>query len=228
MQNMESLRSLDCSVKWGLIEAPDQATAMAVAESPSIEAIAQEFGGIDITFPGAQKGYHIPAPYPISTEGGVSPIKEKEEDGEFHAAFEMSLIPGSLIKYVSLVFNEPSKKLILVRLKDEKQVVVSKSVAPHIIRASCAQAAQRVRSDYWELQALADFNRDWKQSLTIDGSSKRYDWEGYSPVTRSNWRRFSIDVRLIKIGNELYHLVESLGTQNIQEPVGAVMKQTKD
>lgn len=224
MQNMESLRSLDCAVKWGIIEAPDQATAMAVAESPSIEAIAQEFGGVDITFPGTLKGYHIPAPYPISDEGGLAPSEGNQSDGDFHAAFEMDLIPGSLIKYVSLVFNEPSKKLILVRLKDEKQVVVSKSVAPHIVQASCAQAAQRVRSDYWELQKLADFNNDWKQSLEIDGTSKRYAWEGYSPVTRSDWRRFSIDVRLIKIGNELYHLVESLGTTPIQKPMGATMK----
>jgi hypothetical protein len=223
-----SLGRLNCEFYFAdggqaVIKAPSLAIAHALLKTADfLEVWAYKFGGISVTYPNSCVPYHIPAPATIDEEsGGIS-----MNDRQGKIGFVNDGVPLDLIRFVADVFSEPDRKLMLVEVSSDRQLVVSQAVQSQIVGATYQQAAQRVRSDYWELRDLEDFRRDWKQRLEPNNSDSEITvkWRGYSPVTRSNWRRFSSSIRLVEISGVHYHLVESLGTENIAKPSGAKMK----
>ena len=131
-----------------------------------------------------------------------------------------SAVRGAL----DLLAENPEAKYFLSRispdLSKQIQIAATESTQSLIIGATPGQVIGRDRKDYWFPEDLENFNRDVQQQLSV-GRSMDYSYRGFSPVTRSNWRRFSGKVTCLEefADGSTIQLVESLGAVPIEAPV---------
>lgn len=135
------------------------------------------------------------------------------------------LLPMPLLEKMQEIFSDSSKKICIFRRTDQVQVAVSQAVAEDIIGSTPLEAVQgRTRFDFWERRRLEDYlSQESKQLIPNDpGSEVVIKWQGYSPVTRDNWREWETKIFAIQIGATQYEVAETLEIRSIAKPVGAV------
>lgn len=131
----------------------------------------------------------------------------------------------ALLDVFGEMLTSPSRSLGLVRLRDERQISVSGGAGGQfLIGKTVEQAVKQYRADYWHPADLAQFNRDWQQSLSVGGGTWfEATYRCFDPLAPAYRRgpefcnhEFTTRYRLVEGGNgELYHYCENLGVEAI-------------
>lgn len=90
------------------------------------------------------------------------------------------------------VLNEfleyPDRKYALIRLRDNRQVALSRAMSDVLGGYSLEQCVSRSRENYWYLPDLEEYSRQARQTLEVNNpeSSFEFNWRGYDPGY-TNW-----------------------------------------
>jgi hypothetical protein len=125
-----------------------------------------------------------------------------------------------ILRVLNYFGEQPERRSALVRLYDERQIVVTESSSVLIKGATLEEAVQRKRSSYWYLPDLEDFRRESRQSLEPNNESSfiEFSWRGVSK-DGINWRRFTNKYRLIQDSyGVLYQVSHNLSVEQITTP----------
>ena len=109
----------------------------------------------------------------------------------------------------------------LVRLRDNAQLVLTHGSALSLGVTDASDYTRLRREDYWHLEDLADFNREWRQQLREDSSNSiEFTYRALDNPLDPNgdWVRCVSRYRLLKDGSELYHQAECLDFAPIPRP----------
>ena len=178
---------------------------------------------IFVFYPGCKNPYKIPANTNIQQGCIMSQLIIPDESGYVIAKTQVT---PTLHRAIAFFLENPEVKGGVVRLTDERQIVMSRASASLVKSASLEQAVERKRSDYWYLEDLHTFNSIFTpQALEPNNpdSKREYSFRIYDPVTRDNWRQNVNEYRLIQ--DEMgvfYHLFTNLGYESIPSLVGAM------
>lgn len=111
----------------------------------------------------------------------------------------------------------PDRSIGLVRLSDEKQICVSGGDdGKYLVGANLDQVTTWKRSEYWHPEDLSNFNREWAQSMSINGDWFEYRYRSFDPLAENPGPdkcdyTFVSRYRLIEGPNrEMFHLGENL------------------
>lgn len=138
---------------------------------------------------------------------------------------EMPLIlsPG-IRRALDTIAENPGDQWFLHRISADlnrmTQIAATESCQSLIIGATVQQAIGRDRRDYMLPEDLERVRAEIRQQMGL-GDSIQIKWRGYSPVTRSNWRRFSYEytnIELLPDGGFL-QLGKCFGAEPIASPV---------
>lgn len=126
----------------------------------------------------------------------------------------------SVLKVINHFFEHPEQRNAIVRLHDERQIIITESNSMLIKGATLEEAVQRKRSEYWYLPDLAEFNRESKQKLEPNNENSfiEFTWRGVSK-DRTDWRMFTNRYNLIQDNyGVLYQVSQNLGVNEIYTP----------
>lgn len=117
-------------------------------------------------------------------------------------------LPPSVLKAIAAK-SEDSGRWGIVRLQDERQVVMSSGMSGVLLAGvGIDETTQWKRPEFWKLDDLDEFNRDWKQRLNSDGSNSiecRYRIR--KPGTQEPWEWYRSSYRLLQGENNLLYQV---------------------
>ena len=125
-----------------------------------------------------------------------------------------------IVRVLETFLEYPERKSALVRLEDERQMVISESAATLIKNATVRDAVQRKREDFWYLPDLEAFTLESQQQLEADNpdSILEFSWRGVDR-TGQDWRRFTHRYRLVSDAyGTLYHIAENIGVEPSLQP----------
>ncbi len=113
----------------------------------------------------------------------------------------------------------------IVRMSDERQILVHDAVSCTLNFTSPKDATNWTRSQYWYPQDLIDFRRRCEQELSPGGSStiehKYLSFEptkGMNDNTPGNWMEITSRYQLHEISGQYYQLYETLDYKNVEIP----------
>ena len=178
---------------------------------------------IFVFYPGCKNPYKVPASTNKQQRFIMSQLIIPDESGYVIAKTQVT---PTLHRAIAFFLENPEAKGGVVRLTDERQIVMSRASASLVASASLEQAVERQRSDYWWLADMDEFNSVFsRQALEPNNpnSKREYSFKIYDPVTRGNWRQNVNEYRLIQDEmGVLYHLFTNVGYESIPSPVGAM------
>jgi len=130
------------------------------------------------------------------------------------------MISAPFLRVLNQMIETPGARSGIVRVEDNRQLVVSQSMAPMISGDSVKAATRRRREDYWHLPDLAAFEREWRQRLTVDDPDSviEFRFACYDPVSKGNWRQMVNTYRAVELGGVLYHYSTNVGCESITMP----------
>lgn len=139
--------------------------------------------------------------------------------------FEGGHVPMAVLKALARMQENPDEKWVLIKLsqdlKRQTQIAMSEACRSLVKNATLEQAIGRQRSKYWFAEDLSEMERVIRQDMTPninDGTLIRF--RGCSPVTQSDWRRFTYQYWNIDDGTgSLYQLGLNLNVESISSPV---------
>lgn len=113
----------------------------------------------------------------------------------------------------------------IVRLSDERQIMVHDAVSATLNFATPQESVSWTRSQYWGPQDLIDFRKRCEQELTADGQStiehKYLTFEpakGMNDNSPGNWMEITSRYQLHEIAGQFYQLYETLEYKNVERP----------
>ncbi len=139
------------------------------------------------------------------------------EPGYVTSTLEVSPV---LYRAAGYFLEYPDAKGAVVRLSDEKQVILSKANSTLIASGTLLQAVERKRIEYWHPQDLDEF-RTFTLSLEPNNpdSRREFNFRIFDPITGSNWRRNTNEYRLLEDAFGVkYHFSLNLGQESIPAP----------
>lgn len=168
-----------------------------------------------IRFRDGDRPYRIPA----KLVNGGGPVTGTIVATPEIAISEM-MISAPFLRVLAEMMERPEDRATIVRVSDERQIVVSASMAPLITSATPAEATRRRREDYWHLPDLEEFRRDWRQHLEPNNpdSTREITFACCDPVTRDNWMSLTNRYRAIEMNGEIYHYSVNVGSEAIAAP----------
>lgn len=128
----------------------------------------------------------------------------------------------ALLDVFGEMLSNPDRSLGLVRLRDERQIVLNGGGNGRFLgTATVSEAARLHRADYWHPGDLAEFNRDWQRELSVGGgwierSYRSFTLGGESQRLRRFDKLFTTRYKLVQgERGELFHFCENLGIEAI-------------
>lgn len=98
----------------------------------------------------------------------------------------------------------------IVRLSDERQVVMSSGMAGVLLSGvGIDETTQWKRPEFWHPEDLDNFNRDWRRQLDVEGNgSLEYRYRIHRPSTNEPWEWYRSSYRLLQAnqGSELFQV----------------------
>ncbi|HEY9697046.1 MAG TPA: hypothetical protein V6D10_07270 [Trichocoleus sp.] len=171
-----------------------------------------------VRYPGCRKPFRVLAS--MANPGGMM--------------FNSVLLPGirvaqmrlslPIVRELENFLEHPDEKWVLVKLssdlQSQQQIAMSESCQVLISGATVEQAINRQRREYWHLPDLEDLNRSTQQ---LEPNNPRSiietSWLGVDVPTRSNWRKFTYQYRLIQDDSGvLYQVGKNLDVEAVQPP----------
>jgi len=196
-----------------------EARALVSLFSRNLAISAQKFGRskVVVRYPGSVKPYQIPAKL---GNKGVRGMTQGAIVATPELAISEMMISAPFLRVLSEMLDQPEEKATIVRVSDERQIVVSASMSPLITSASPTEATRRKREDYWHLPHLEDFRRDWRQYLEPNNpkSTREISFSCCDPVTKGNWRKMTNRYRAVEVNGEVYHYSINVGCESISAP----------
>lgn len=122
---------------------------------------------------------------------------------EFDPVIELFFADTSLPPVVLLAATrkmEDEGRWGIVRLSDERQVIMSSGMAGVLLSGvGIDETTQWKRPEFWHPDDLRDFNRDWRQELSVEGNGaleRRY--RIHKPNTDEPWEWYRSSYRLLR------------------------------
>lgn len=185
----------------------------------SLAASAEKLGKdkLLIRYPDRKRPIQIPSI--LNKRGKTSMTSTITATPEIAVSEMMLSLP--FLRVLGQMLEKPEEKATIVRVADERQIVVSASLAPLITSATPEEATRRKREDYWHLPHLTDFRRDWRQYLEPNNpeSTREISFACCDPITRGSWRRLTNRYRAIEVNGQVYHYSVNLGSEAIVSPI---------
>lgn len=129
-------------------------------------------------------------------------------------------VSPALYRAAGFFLEHPEVRGAVVRLSDEKQIILSRANSSLIASSTLLQAVERKRIEYWHPADLEDF-RTFTLGLEPNNpdSRREFTFRIFDPVTGENWRKNTNEYRLIEdsLGNK-YHFSINLGQETIPTP----------
>lgn len=124
------------------------------------------------------------------------------------------VLTPTVIRLLQEISEQPELKGGLVRVHDERQVAIANNFTPHLTNYTQESAVQKTRKEYWELDYLAEFNREWRQSLEVNNSNSNLEFTYYVREDGTGPRgKFVSRFKLVEDEQGvLYQVVNSLET----------------
>lgn len=135
-------------------------------------------------------------------------------------------ITPRIMRALDTLAENPEGKYFLSRISPDLsrqiQIAATESTRDLIVGATPKQVIGRNRRDFWALADLMEFEAELRQRFSV-GAVIDYQFRGFSPVTRANWRRFTSQATCIEIlpDGSLIQLGQTFEAVAIAEPVGA-------
>lgn len=131
-----------------------------------------------------------------------------------------------LVRELNHFLEHPEEKWSLIKLSPnlqiQTQIAMSESSRSLVVGASVEQAINRQRQQYWHLPDLEEMNRTIRQELEPNNprSVVTFSWLGYSPVTGTDWRRFTGEYRIIQDDQgTLFQVCKNIAVDRVSAPV---------
>lgn len=132
-----------------------------------------------------------------------------------------SLYLGSEIKVYGSNFLRMLLELIerkdenagIARLRDNKQLILTAGSARAMGVEDATPLTNLRREDYWNLEDLANFDREWRQQLRVDGTNSiEFTYRALDNPLDPNggWVQQTTRYSLFVDGTELYHRAQAL------------------
>ena len=223
---------LICREGWDLIwskeslilKAPSQRSALKALRShcSQFACWAQAFGlkAVLIRYAEDERPYRIPAIMSTGKGKGIPYMTQLLILSPEIQVAEMKLsLP--LARIIAEFLEFPERKCGVIRLSDERQVILSASSAALIHEATLEEAVRRKRQDYWYEADLADVNQRTRQELEPNNPNSflEFTWRGVDK-TKTMWRRFTNRYRLVQDNaGQVYQVSESLAAKPITAPL---------
>lgn len=125
-----------------------------------------------------------------------------------------------LYRAAGYFLENPEIRGAVVRLSDEKQIILSRANSSLIASSTLLQAVERKRHEYWHPEDLEQF-RMFTQELEPNNpdSRREFSFRIFDPVSGDNWRRNTNEYRLIEDALGIkYHFSINLGQEPIPTP----------
>lgn len=121
--------------------------------------------------------------------------------------FADTSLPAPILK-TALDMTDSESRWGIVRLSDERQVIMSSGMSGVLLAGVFIdETTQWKRPEFWNLEDLAEFNRDWRRQLDLEGIGgieRRY--RIHKPRSRDPWEWYTSSYRLIQADGDLFHL----------------------
>lgn len=140
-----------------------------------------------------------------------------------------------LLEVMMEFIENPEWRCGVVSLKDQHQVIITKSSAQMILgadydrlmsggqeeeaRSRLAAATNLKREDYFYLPDLEDFMQSTRQQLTVNDRDSEIELSWRGRDRSGAWKQFTQRTRLISDGGEVYHVARNIDVVDIREPV---------
>ena len=169
-----------------------------------------------IKYPGCKK------PVKIFTKNIVEDIHFMMRNLVIEPGYVTSNLEVSPVLYraAGYFLEHPEIRGAVVRLSDEKQIILSRTNSSLIASSTLLQAVERKRIEYWHPEDLDAF-RAFTLGLEPNNpdSKQEFSFRIFDPVTGDNWRRNTNEYRLLEDSFGLkYHLSINLGQEPIPSP----------
>ena len=161
-------------------------------------------------FGGDRKVYEI--------DGYMDTMTEEEKmSNELWFGSGTSYSPG-LIR-LALEICERPRSAGLVRLRDERQILIHDEASCTLKVATAQEATEWTRESYWHPQDLLDFRRRCRQESNLENTYRTFEPSlGMYNTEPGNWMEISTRYQLIEVEGESYQLFETLGYRDIEAP----------
>lgn len=96
----------------------------------------------------------------------------------------------------------------IVRLSDERQVIMSGGMAGVLLSGvGIDETTNWRRPEFWHLDDLDEFNRDWRRQLDVEGNEAiEYRYRIHKPGSNDPWEWYTSSYRLLKGEQDLYQI----------------------
>lgn len=96
----------------------------------------------------------------------------------------------------------------IVRLSDERQVIMSSGMAGVLLSGvGIEETTNWRRPEFWHLEDLAAFNRDWRRQLDLEGDQViEYRYRIHKPSSNDPWETYRSSYRLLSGEQDVYQV----------------------
>ena len=120
---------------------------------------------------------------------------------------------------LALEICERPRSAGIVRLSDERQVLMHDEATCTLKTATAQEATQWTREDYWHPQDLLEFRRICQQQENFEHSYRTFmPTRGMLDTEPGNWQEITTSYQLFEIEGVHYQLYETLGFRDIEAP----------
>lgn len=120
-----------------------------------------------------------------------------------------------LLRVVTDWLQSPETRGGLVRLTDERQVLMTGASGVLVTTDTLVEAVQRRREEFWYLPDLEEMRRRSRQEAGFEFTFRTFD-----PVLGGDWMSFTNRYRVVEDGlGNTYHVGENLAWESIPDPV---------
>lgn len=121
---------------------------------------------------------------------------------------EIKIYTSNFLRSLSELLEQKDSSVGLARLRDNAQLCLSQGSAAFMGLADASPLTRLRREDYWNLEDLDSFNREWRQVLREDGSNSiDFKYRAlHNPLDPSEgWGLCVTRYSLLVDGSEAYH-----------------------
>lgn len=134
----------------------------------------------------------------------IVPIATLRMMAEFTAIVQLffadTSLPATILKTAAAKLEEDSSRWGIVRMSDERQVVMSSGMSGVLLSGvAINETTNWRRPEFWEPSDLRSFNEEWRQQLD-DTGSRLMEWRYriHKPNTNDSWDWYRSSYRLLK------------------------------
>ncbi|MDF5726621.1 MAG: hypothetical protein PUP92_00940 [Rhizonema sp. PD38] len=161
--------------------------------------------------------------HPIEIEDWMHQLKEANKMTAglpgLYLGTEIKVYGSNFLRMLLELIERKDENAGIARLRDNKQLILTAGSATAMGLEDATPLTNLRREDYWNLEDLAEFNREWQQQLREDGTNSiEFTYRALDNPLDSNggWVRQTTRYSLFVDGAELYHRAQALDVVAVQ------------